>query len=82
MLNDRVYNPSVQAQISMYVITEIEAQKMRLADICQNYGIRLNIALYSMGYGQPTEILKHAICRELGFSSWDELTQAALSADA
>lgn len=42
----------------------------------------MDMALLRVGQEPSNKILPFFLARELGFSSWEELTQAALSVDA
>ena len=50
--------------------------------LTQGMNIKITHLLHMFFVGHLSSHLKHAICRELGFENWDELTQAALSVDA
>ena len=66
--------------IGKYIERELEFRGLLVSDISTRCGSTMRKTVRDMAYGEYPDKLKNALCIELGFSSWDELTQAALSA--
>ena len=63
-----------------YVITELECRKKYLPVVCILHRQPVGRVLDELHNGEVSLVVQDMLTRELGFSSWEELTQAALSA--
>ena len=70
----------MEERIANFVYDRLDSQEKSLMDFCVEHGILPSAMIAQVCMHRLTQNLKHAICRELGFDSWDELKAAALSA--
>ena len=66
-------------KIGEYIQRELGFRGVLVSDICVRCGSTLHEIVRNMAYGEYPERLRNSLCIELGFSSWEELEQAALS---
>ena len=65
-----------------FVAGEMQLRGITPSMLTQGMNIKITHLLHMFFVGHLSSHLKHAICRELGFEDWEELTEAALSVDA
>ena len=62
-----------------YVLHQFNLRKIHLHHLCALRSVPIGEALEQLRCNEPSEHLKQAICAELGFQSWEQLTKAALA---
>ena len=78
---EKSYAPfHVTHRLGKFVISKLQNRGLLVGDITARCGLPFRESVRSVSLGHYPDRLKNALCIELGFSSWEELTQAALSA--
>ena len=66
-------------EVANFVYNKFESEEKSLTDFCIRHGILPSVVIVQVCMHRLTATIKCAICRELGFNSWEELKDAALS---
>ena len=70
------------AQVERYIVSELECRRKTLPVVCILYRQRVGRVLAELRNGEVSRDVQEMLISELGFDSWNQLTQAALSVDA
>ena len=70
---------TTNSQIACFVYEQMQLRDCFLQRLSQIAGNTVSSSILQINAGQPSESLKQAICAELGFQSWEQLTKAALA---
>ena len=66
-------------KILNYVSNEMSLRGVKPSDLGKRCGANIKDVVAMFYYEKPSRGLKQAICAELGFQSWEQLTKAALA---